>query len=70
MKVKIIGHTQAPCQKLSNDRALSVVEYCKRRRISSDRLIAEGHSNKALKEAAIKKERIKNNMRVEFVFLK
>ena len=68
MKVKIIGHTQAPCQKLSNDRALSVVDYCKRRRVSGNRLVAEGYSNKALKEAVVKNERIKNNMRVEFVF--
>lgn len=68
MKVKVIGHTQTPCQKLSNDRALSVVEYCKRRRIPANRLIAEGHSNKALIEATKNHERIKNNMRVEFVF--
>lgn len=68
MKVKVIGHTQAPAQKLSNNRAKSVVEYIIRRSISKDRLVSEGNSNKAIIGTTFKKIGIKNNMRVEFIF--
>lgn len=70
MKVKVIGHTQAPAQKLSNERAKSVITYIKRRHISEDRLASEGNSNKALIGSSAKKQGIKNNMRVEFIFFK
>ena len=68
MKIKVVGHTQVANQKLSDDRASSVVKYFMRRNISQNRMISEGHSNKAFKEAKEKNEKIKNNKRVEFVF--